>query len=127
MTALDRRTLLQILAGGAASLPSGAVMPASPARADDPTVLQALIEQNQREDFDSASRTILMPKASLPTWSPSSVQAMEHAIGRYEAIVAAGGWPHVPPVERLRLGMRHGAVRTCVGIVFGAVSGKGEV
>ena len=114
MTALDRRTLLQILAGGAASLSSRAVVLASPARAKDPTVLQALIEQNQREgldqDFDSASRTILMPKASLPTLSPSSVQATEHAIGRYQAIVAAGGWPHVQPVERLRLEMRRPSV-----------------
>jgi murein L,D-transpeptidase YcbB/YkuD len=114
MTALDRRTLLHIVAGGAARLTSGAVVPASPARAEDQAVLQALIEQNQREDldqdFDSASRTILMPKASLPTLSPSSVQATEHAIGRYEAIVAAGGWPHVQPVERLRLGVRHPSV-----------------
>jgi L,D-transpeptidase YcbB len=114
MTALDRRTLLQILAGGAASLTSGTVVPSSPARAEDQTVLQALIEQNQREDldqdFDSASRTITMPKASLPTLSPSSIQATEHAIGRYEAIVAAGGWPQVQPVERLRLGMRHPSV-----------------
>ena len=59
------------------------------AQADDP--LQQLIQQNQRGDlgqgFDSASRTIQMPKASLPTLSPATVQHTEQAIARYEQIV----------------------------------------
>ena len=40
-------------------------------------LLQALIRQTQQSEFgqgfDSASRTILMPKASLPTLSPATV------------------------------------------------------
>jgi murein L,D-transpeptidase YcbB/YkuD len=77
--------------------------------------LQALIEQNQRagefgQSFDSASRTITMPKAGLPTLSPLSVLTTEQSIRRYEAIVASGGWPTVPAGDRLRLGNRHPAV-----------------
>lgn len=81
--------------------------------AEDAT-LQALIDQNQHrelgQDFDSASRTIHMPKASLPTLSTSTVSTTEMAIGQYEGIVARGGWPKVPPAERLRLGNRHPSV-----------------
>jgi murein L,D-transpeptidase YcbB/YkuD len=83
------------------------------AAADDVT-LQALIDQNQRSDFgqgfDSASRTIHMPQASLPTLAPSTAQTTEQAIQRYEAIVARGGWPAVPPADRLRLGRRHASI-----------------
>src|ERR1051325_9299140 len=81
-------------------------------QSEDP--LQQLIEQNQRGDlgqgFDSASRTIHMPKASLPTLSPANIPTTEAAIVRYEQIVAAGGWPQVPPAERLRTGVRNPAV-----------------
>ena len=70
--------------------------------------LQALIDQNQGSDFgqgfDSGSRTIQMPKASLPTLSPATVQHTEQAIAQFEGIVAKGGWPEVAQADRLRLG-----------------------
>jgi len=82
------------------------------AQSDDP--LQQLIEQNQRGDvgqgFDSASRTIRMPKSSLPTLSPATVQTTELAIARYEQVVGNGGWPSVPLHEQLRTGARHAVV-----------------
>jgi murein L,D-transpeptidase YcbB/YkuD len=106
----DRRRLLRGLATGAAALVGGTTL----ARAADDATLQSLIDQTQRNDFgqgfDSASRTIHMPKASLPTLSPSTVQTTEQAIPQYEAIVSRGGWASVPPVERLRLGNRHPSV-----------------
>lgn len=77
-------------------------------------ILQALIETQDSDygqSFDSASRTVHMPKASLPTLSPSTVQTTEQAIGQYEAIVARGGWPTVPPSELLRLGNRQPRVQ----------------
>src|SRR5262249_42413158 len=74
-------------------------------------LLETLIRQNREGDFgqgfDAGSRTIKMPTASLPTLSPATVQTTEQAIPQYEAIVARGGWPHVKPVDRLRLGSRH--------------------
>jgi murein L,D-transpeptidase YcbB/YkuD len=105
---LDRRALVSRL-----GLALGAAALARPASAQDAT-LQALIDQSQKRDlgqeFDSASRTIHMPKASLPTLSPSTVDTTEQAIGLYEGIAAHGGWPTVPPTDRLRLGNRHPSV-----------------
>jgi murein L,D-transpeptidase YcbB/YkuD len=105
---LNRRGVLRLLAAGAAG---GAVL--SSAHAED-NILQALIERNQAgdvgQDFDAASRTIHMPKASLPTLSPATVETTRQAIGKYEGIAAQGGWPMVPPTERLRLGNRHPSV-----------------
>jgi L,D-transpeptidase YcbB len=105
---LNRRRVLRGLAAGAASLAATRAF----AQSDDP--LQQLIEQNQRgglgENFDSASRTIKMPKASLPTLSPETVQHTDMAIARYEKIAAEGGWPTVPVNERLRLGVKHPGV-----------------
>jgi L,D-transpeptidase YcbB len=107
---LSRRTLLRgVAAAGVTAIGMRA------ARAvDDDRLLDALINQNQNADFgqgfDAASRTIKMPKASLPTLSPATAQTTEQAIPQYEAIVARGGWPMVTGVERLRLGVRHPAV-----------------
>ena len=102
----DRRMFLSLVAAAAAL--------GRPAKAAEDKVLQALIEQNQRRDlgqrFDSASRTIHMPNASLPTLSASTADTTAQAIGLYEGILARGGWPMVPPVERLRLGNRHPSV-----------------
>jgi L,D-transpeptidase YcbB len=105
---LSRRALVQALGGGAA-----AGLFARAASAED-QILQNLIQQQQggafAQGFDSASRTIKMPRSSLPTLSPTTVQTTEQAIARYEGIVANGGWPAVPPVDRLRLGNRHPGV-----------------
>jgi len=106
--ATGRRAFLKLLAFGLA----GGL--AHRARAAEDGTLQALIEQNQRralgQDFDAASRTIHMPQASLPTVSPATVETTRQAVGKYQGIVAAGGWPKVPPTDRLRLGNRHPSV-----------------
>lgn len=92
---------------------AGGAVAATRASAQD-VALQALIEQNQRSEFgqsfDSGSRTITMPKATLPTLSPQTVEATEQAMLRYERLLADGGWPPVPPADRLRLGTRHKSV-----------------
>jgi murein L,D-transpeptidase YcbB/YkuD len=107
----SRRAVLRGLAKGAA-VAAGSVA-ASRALAQD-AVLEALINQNAGADFgqgfDSGSRTIQMPKASLPTLSPATVQHTEQAIAHFEGIVAKGGWPEVARAERLRLGSRQPAV-----------------
>src|SRR5438045_9368984 len=102
---ISRRTVLTGLA-------ASAVASRALAQSEDP--LQQLIEQNQHGDlgqgFDSTSRTIKMPKASLPTLSPANVPTTEAAIARYEQIVAAGGWPEVTPADRCRAVARDPAV-----------------
>ncbi len=104
----NRRGFLSLLGAGVA-----APLLARPASAED-NFLQSLILQNQNralgQDFDSASRTIHMPQASLPTLAPSTVHTTEFAVGKYESILTHGGWPLVPPTQRLRLGNRHPSV-----------------
>lgn len=101
---LDRRKFL--CGAAAACLGAGA---ARAAEEGDP--LDALIQENQKgalgQTFDSTSRTVQMPKASLPTLSPTTAQTTEQAVSLYEGIVARGGWPVVPQVERMRVGMKH--------------------
>ncbi|MFL9827385.1 murein L,D-transpeptidase [Rhodoplanes sp. SY1] len=131
---LDRRAVVRALAGGVAGL--AAFAGRAQAQGTD-AVLDQLIQQSQGRNFgqgfDSASRTILMPKASLPTLDPSTAQTTEQFIPRYEEIVARGGWPSVPQVERLRLGNRNPAVpvlrdRLAVsGDIDPAAAGAGDV
>lgn len=107
----NRRTLLRHLGRGA--LGAGAALVASRAQAQD-QMLQLLMEQTRRSDFgqsyDSGIRSVKMPKSSLPTLSPATVQTTEAAIPRYEQLAAQGGWPTVPTAERMRLGNRNKAV-----------------
>jgi L,D-transpeptidase YcbB len=57
--------------------------------------------------FDSASRTITMPRSRFATLSATTVQSLEQAIQNYNGLVARGGWRPVPfGKERLRIGMR---------------------
>jgi len=101
---VDRRAVLTGLAAGAV---------ARRANAQDEDPLQQLIRQNQNSEigqgFDAASRTIKMPKASLPTLTAENIPTTEAAIARYEQIVGSGGWPQVPD-ERFRVGARSAAV-----------------
>jgi murein L,D-transpeptidase YcbB/YkuD len=91
----------------------GATLGATSAFGQD-ALLQALIDQTQRGDFgqgfDAASRTITMPKATLPTLSPQTAEHTAQAIAHYEGLVSRGGWPQVPQVARLRLGARNPSV-----------------
>ena len=76
----DRRAFLSLMGAGALAAPFLA-RPAHAAGEDK--LLQALIDQTQNralgEDFDSASRTIHMPKASLPTLSADTAATTEQA------------------------------------------------
>jgi murein L,D-transpeptidase YcbB/YkuD len=49
-------------------------------------------------------------QASVPTLAPATVQLTERAVAHYESILARGGWPQVPVVDRLQLGNRHASV-----------------
>src|SRR5262245_18148560 len=107
-TRLHRRAMLTGLAASA-----GALL-AEPALAEDQALQQLLLQTQSGElgqSFDSASRTILMPKASLPTRSPTTAQMSERAIAQYETFVARGCWPTVPATGLVRMGNRQPVVR----------------
>jgi murein L,D-transpeptidase YcbB/YkuD len=105
-TGMDRR---RFLAAAGATLGFAGV---AAAQEGDP--LEELIQSNQEgefgQGFDAAASRAKMPKKSLPTLSPATTQTTEQAVAQYEQIVAHGGWPAIPPVERLRLGTKHPSV-----------------
>jgi L,D-transpeptidase YcbB len=107
-SSVSRRVLTHGILTGAV----GAILCRTAAAEDQ--ILQTLIDTQGSDfgqSFDSASRTVHMPKPSLPTLSPSTAETTEQAIGQYEAIVARGGWPTVPPSDLLRLGNRQPSVQ----------------
>ena len=103
------------MAGGAAALGGGLVLPRLAGAQNDQRLLDSLIDQAQHGDygqgFDSSLRNVHMPKASLPTLSAATAQSTEQAIAQYEAIVSMGGWPTVPEREELRVGFRHPSIQ----------------
>ena len=62
------------------------------------------------QGFDQASRTVHMPKATIPMLSPGTAEATRRAVEVYDGIVARGGWPDVSKVLELRLGTHHSSV-----------------
>jgi murein L,D-transpeptidase YcbB/YkuD len=105
----DRRAFLQRAAGMATLVAAG--LTASRAHAEPLDDLLGDIDRgNFGQDFDQASRTIHMPRATAPTLSPATAQFTQDAVKTYDDIVARGGWPEVPKVDELRLGNRHPSV-----------------
>ncbi|MGZ5872270.1 MAG: L,D-transpeptidase family protein [Bradyrhizobium sp.] len=109
MSSLTRRSFL---AAASASLAAGGlVRGARGAEEKTPDqMLDELIKENQENGigsgFDNASRNVKLPKKSLPTLSPSTAETTQTSIAQYEAIVAKGGWPEVPPADGLRVGAK---------------------
>jgi murein L,D-transpeptidase YcbB/YkuD len=104
MTTLSRRAVRASTAAVAAT---------AAARAEEMSpdqMLKELMQENQDNElsgFDNAIRNVKLPKASLPTLSPSTAETTQAAIAQYEAIVAKGGWPEVGRTERLKVGAKH--------------------
>jgi murein L,D-transpeptidase YcbB/YkuD len=113
MSSFTRRSLL--VAAGSALAANAMVRALRAAEGPSPDqLLDDLIKENQENGigsgFDNASRNVKLPKKSLPTLSPSTAETTQTSIAQYEAIVAKGGWPEVPPAEGLRVGGRSPAV-----------------
>jgi L,D-transpeptidase YcbB len=109
MTSITRRSLLVVAGAGLAA----GTMARRLGAAEGPTaeqLLDDLIKENQESGigsgFDNASRSVKLPKKTLPTLSPSTAETTQASIAQYEAIVAKGGWPEVPPAESLRVGVK---------------------
>src|SRR5262245_40858973 len=107
-----RRNILALGAGIAA----GALTRKTRAAEQTPDqMLEELIQENQDSSidsgFDNSSRTVRLPKKTLPTLSPSTAQTTEASIAQYEAIVAKGGWPDVPAIAQgARVGVKSAAM-----------------
>jgi len=114
MSSFTRRSLLVAAGSGLAANAMVRALRAAEGQSPD-QLLDDLIKENQENGigsgFDNASRNVKLPKRSLPTLSPSTAETTQTSIAQYEAIVAKGGWPEVPPAEGLRVGGRSPAVR----------------
>src|SRR5262245_31358140 len=100
----SRRTVLRGLTQAAAVAGGLAATKALAQAQGGDQMLDALINETTSGDygqsFDSGSRNIQMPKASLPTLSPETVHHTEQAIAQFDGIVAKGGWPEVARADR---------------------------
>jgi len=93
------------------SLALPAVLAAQAAWAEDP--IQQVLQGQQSEwsdGFDAVASSAPQIRGDIPTLSPDIVGAVEHAILQYSDIVAQGGWPMVPPEQKLKVGSRGPAV-----------------
>ncbi|MCB1502366.1 MAG: L,D-transpeptidase family protein [Bauldia sp.] len=93
------------------SLALPVIAAATGAYAIDP--IQQVLQSKQSEwsdGFDAAASTAPAVRGDIPTLSPDIVGAAEHAILQYSDIVANGGWPMVPPEQKLKVGSRGPAV-----------------
>ena len=77
--------------------------PASPDVIGD--ILKSDRRGNWSDDFDAQASQGEKVASKLPVFSPQTVTYIETAIGQYQQIVAAGGWPVVPATKKLRLGV----------------------
>lgn len=110
----DRRRLLRRFAGAAALAAAGTAARKTMAAPSAGDPLYSLLGDSQHDEFgqtfDQASRTIRMPKPTAPTLSPQTAEITQEAVQTYDDIVARGGWPQVPRIDELHLGMRHPSV-----------------
>ena len=103
---ISRRRLLANAGALAATAVSGSAM------AQD--VIGDLLSSPKRgswdDQFDARASEGGKVESTLPIFSPHTVTYLEQAISQYQNIVAQGGWPTVPMVNKLRLGMSDPAV-----------------
>lgn len=88
-----------------------AAFAAATAWAQDP--IQQVLQSRQSEwsdGFDAVASSAPQIRGDIPTLSADIVGAAEHAIMQYSDIVARGGWPMVPPEQKLKIGARGPAV-----------------
>jgi murein L,D-transpeptidase YcbB/YkuD len=63
-----------------------------------------------RDAFDAGAGGAADVRTTTPILSPAIAQKLQGAIGQYTAIVSRGGWPRVPAIRPLRLGVRDPAL-----------------
>lgn len=101
-----RRFLLGSAAVGSSLLPGAAA--AQSALGD---LLAAPTRGNWDDQFDTRASSIRQIVSNSPIFSHSTLQSMQVAIDQYTRLVQMGGWPQVPEVGTLRLGVQAPAVQ----------------
>lgn len=99
----SRRSFLTGTAAVAASLVAGSAF-AEEADAVG-NVLKSSRRGNWDDEFDAKATGAPKVTSRTPIFSQQTVSYIEAAIGQYQGIVAAGGWPVVPADKKLKLGV----------------------
>nr|WP_210320283.1 L,D-transpeptidase family protein [Pseudaminobacter soli] len=102
----SRRSFLSGAAAVAASFAAGH------AHAQDfiGDVLRSSRRGNWDDQFDAKVTGAAKVASHVPIFSPMTATYVEAAIGQYQGIVSAGGWPMVPAGKKLKLGVADGDV-----------------
>ncbi|MCB8837515.1 murein L,D-transpeptidase [Aurantimonas sp. VKM B-3413] len=100
-----RGFLLGTAAAGASLLPGVAF--AQDALSD---LLNAPTRGNWDDQFDTRGSSPRQVLSNTPIFSSATLQATQSAAYSYQQIAAGGGWPMVPEVGPLRIGIDNGAV-----------------
>ena len=100
-----RGFLLGTAAAGASLLPGVAF--AQDALSD---LLKAPTRGNWDDQFDTRGSSARQVLSNTPIFSSATLQATQSAAYAYQQIASGGGWPMVPEVGPLRIGIDNGAV-----------------
>ncbi len=106
---LSRRRFI----GRAAGIAAAAVV-TGPAMAQ--TAIEEIINSPRRGSWDDqfdakSSRSVAETATRHPIASADTIAFVERSIFDYQNLVAQGGWPFVPPVKKLRMGVAEPEVR----------------
>ena len=99
----SRRSFLTGTAAVAASLIAGSAFAEDVDAVGD--VLKSSRRGNWDDEFDAKATGGAKVSSRTPIFSQQTVSYIEAAIGQYQGIVAAGGWPVVPADKKLKLGV----------------------
>ncbi|MBX3569649.1 MAG: L,D-transpeptidase family protein [Rhizobiaceae bacterium] len=96
----SRRSFLS----GSAALAAALVAGKASAQDAVTDILNSSRRGNWDDQFDAVSQAGDV-QSRLPIFSPQTISYVQQAIGRYQGIVTAGGWPDVPATKKLQLGV----------------------
>jgi len=95
----------RLFLSGSAALAAALVAGRASAQDAVDSILSSSRRGNWDDQFDAVSVQTSEIQSRQPIFSQQTVAYVQQAIGRYQNIVSAGGWPEVPATKKLQLGV----------------------
>jgi murein L,D-transpeptidase YcbB/YkuD len=95
----------RLFLSGSAALAAALVAGRASAQDAVDSILNSSRRGNWDDQFDAVSVQASEVQSRQPIFSPQTAAYVQQAIGRYQNIVSAGGWPEVPATKKLQLGV----------------------
>ncbi|EHK56302.1 hypothetical protein MAXJ12_15609 [Mesorhizobium alhagi CCNWXJ12-2] len=102
---MSMKTTRRFFLSGAGAIAATAFAGAASAQDVIGDILKSSRRGNWDDTFDARASEGGKVASNLPIFSPQTVSYIEQAVGRYQGIVAQGGWPIVPATKKLKLGV----------------------